>query len=85
MESTETQLWYIGEDGRRRLMNTIKAGSRFFGFKAPDDLHLEENRQKCAEILRDGWRNQGGMIHGKWEIKHVVAKELFFARKNKHV
>lgn len=67
--NTVTRLWHIGEDGKRRLMNTIDAGSVFFGFPSPRNLHLEEQRVKAAEILRDGWINQGRM-RGKFIIEH---------------
>lgn len=61
------ELWFTDDkDGVRRLMNTIKDTSRFFGFKAPN-LDTLEGRIKCAEILRDGWINQGKK-KGKWEI-----------------
>ena len=62
------RLWHIAPDGKRRLFNTISSSSQFFGFRTPNNMHLLENRIKCAEILRDGWV-QCNQYPGKWEIE----------------
>lgn len=74
-----TTLWFTDKDGKRRLMNTISPSSLFFGFKAPNNLHLLEQRVKCAEILRDGWINQGGMS-GLWEIEHGESEPIVLSK-----
>lgn len=74
-----TRLWHISEDGKRTLMNTITSTSQFFGFTAPRNLHLEEQRTKCAEIIRDGWINQGSM-KGTWEIEQGKPDPVVFSK-----
>ena len=75
-----TRLWHVDDNGRRRLYATIQAGSQFFGFQAPKNLHLLEQRVKCAEILRDGWINQGGITQGTWVIEHGVSEGIKFSK-----
>ena len=65
-----TYLWHIAEDGKRRLMQTITAGSQFFGFKTPTEMFRPSQRELAAITIRDGWINQGGMRNGSWEIEH---------------
>lgn len=77
--NTVTRLWHIGEDGKRRLMNTITSTSRFFGFNAPPNLHLEEQRTKCAEIIRDGWI-QCGQMKGTWKIEQGKHDPVVFSK-----
>lgn len=80
MGTPVTRLWHIDEKGRRRLYATIDYGSGFHGFKAPPDLHLESQRTKCAEIIRDGWINQGGVFHGVWEIEQGTSDPKEFSK-----
>ena len=75
-----TRLWHTNEQGQRRLMATIDSGSQFFGFKAPPDLHKIEQREKCAEILKRGWIDQGGMSFGSWEIEHTEREAVPFSK-----
>jgi len=77
--NTVTRLWNIGEDGKRHLMNTISFSSRFHGFKAPRDLHLEEQRIKCAKMILDGWISCGQM-KGTWEIEHGKPDPVVFSK-----
>ena len=74
-----TRLWFTDKNGQRRLMNTIHASSLFFGFNAPKNLHLKEQRVKCAEILRDGWINQGQMS-GTWEIEEGESDAIVLSK-----
>lgn len=69
MKNTVTRLFHINQDGKRYVMNTITATSKFHGFNTPKDLYLESQRQICAEIIRDGWIVNGQM-KGTWEIVH---------------
>ena len=75
-----TRLWHTNEQGKRRLMATIDSGSQFFKFKAPPDLHKIEQREKCAEILKRGWIEQGGMRFGSWEIEHGQSEPKKFSK-----
>lgn len=74
-----TRLWHTDESGNRRLMNTITSTSQFFGFTAPRNLHLEEQRTKCAEIIRDGWI-QCGQMKGTWEIEQGKPDPVVFSK-----
>lgn len=69
MSEPLTRLYATLPNGHRRLMAEIGAASKYFGFNAPSDLHLEENRTKCAILIRDGWIHNGGMHECKWEIE----------------
>lgn len=80
MSTPVTRLWYIEPNGKRRLMNTISSGSQFFSFKAPNNLHLEEQRAKCAEIIKRGWIEQGGMTQGTWEIEQGKSDPVVFSK-----
>lgn len=77
--NTVTRLWHIDEKGNRRLMNTITGSSMFFGFRTPRNLHLEEQRTKCAEMIRDGWI-QCGQMDGKWEIEQGKSDPIVFSK-----
>ena len=74
-----TRLWHIDEGGKRRLMNTITGSSQFFGFTPPRNLHLEEQRTKCAEIIRDGWI-QCGQMKGTWKIEQGKHDPVVFSK-----
>lgn len=80
MSTPVTRLWYIEPNGKRRLMNTISSSSQFFSFKAPNNLHLEEQRIKCAEMIRDGWVQNGGMHQGSWEIEQGKSDPVVFSK-----
>lgn len=77
--NTVTRLWHIDEKGNRRLMNTITSTSQFFGFRTPRNMHLEEQRTKCAEIIRDGWI-QCGRMKGTWEIEQGKSDPIVFSK-----
>ena len=67
-----TELWGIDENGRRFLMNEIKAGSRFDSVKVTkaesSRQHTAEVQLKIARELRDGWRMNGPHPHRQYEI-----------------
>lgn len=67
-----TELWGIDENGRRYLMNEIKATSRFDSVKLTKDersnQHQPEVQLKIARDLRDGWKANGPHPHRQYEI-----------------
>lgn len=73
-----TRLWYIHPDGKRKLFNEISATS-VFRFNI-SNLHLEEQRTKCAEILKRGWIEQGGLYEGSWKIEHGISEPVRFSK-----
>ena len=68
----QTELWGIDEDGRRYLMNEIKATSRFDSVKLTkaesSRQHTPEVQLKIARDLRDGWKMNGPHPHRQYEI-----------------
>lgn len=67
-----TELWGIDENGRRYLMNEIKAGSKFESVKLTkresENQHTAEVQLKIARDLRDGWKLNGPHPHRQYEI-----------------
>lgn len=68
----QTELCGIDENGRRYLMNEIKATSRFDSVKLTkrdsENQHTAEVQLKIARDLRDGWKMNGPHPHRQYEI-----------------
>ena len=67
-----TELWGIDENGRKYLMNEIKAGSKFESVKLTksesQNQHTAPVQLKIARDLRDGWKMNGPHPHRQYEI-----------------
>lgn len=67
-----TKLYEIRQGGSRRLMNEIKAGSRFqsvtLSKRESENQHTEEVQVKIARDLRDGWKQNGPNVHARYSI-----------------
>lgn len=67
-----TELWGIDENGRRYLMNEIKATSRYNSVKLTkresENQHTAPVQLKIARDLRDGWKMNGPHPHRQYEI-----------------
>lgn len=68
-----TEVWEVRPDGKRFLLNTIKATSRFSGFTVPkrisESQHTAESQLWIARELKQGW-DMNGPYRGiyKYEI-----------------
>lgn len=68
-----TELWEILPNGRKRLINTIKAGSKFesskgLGREVMENLHEAKNQLRVAIDQKEGWINRGNSPLSRYEI-----------------
>jgi hypothetical protein len=67
-----TELWEVRTNGRRYLLNTITAGSKYHSVRTPKDMHSAESQLEVANELKNGWQFNGPNRHDRrYEIVQV--------------